>query len=167
MVDFLGISLYISGCLVSSIYFGYYCDPFWQQLYVSLCAIFCLITTGVSNLPIFLLPSNKKYKIGLFFVHISFCIIPLIHWIIRQGPESDIVDKMLWRILAMFGIFGIGFVFYATKIPERLSPGTFDIVFSSHQWWHLITIIAAYWQHQTTLFFCDYKLKYGCQSTQF
>lgn len=45
----------------------------------------------------------------------------------------------------MGGAFYIGgAILYAKRIPEKFYPGTFDIVGSSHQIFHMCVIIGAY-----------------------
>uniref|UniRef100_A0A8C4N095 Progestin and adipoQ receptor family member 9 n=1 Tax=Eptatretus burgeri TaxID=7764 RepID=A0A8C4N095_EPTBU len=43
-----------------------------------------------------------------------------------------------WGWLVLAGLFNI------TKIPERLKPGTFDIVGHSHQWFHVFTFLSIF-----------------------
>lgn len=44
--------------------------------------------------------------------------------------------------LAEGGLFLLGAIVYATRFPERLRPGTFDIYGSSHQIFHVLVVFA-------------------------
>ena len=49
------------------------------------------------------------------------------------------VVECLWG----YAVVCVGiFIFYLPEIPERLAPGAFDLVGSSHQLWHLALIVA-------------------------
>lgn len=46
----------------------------------------------------------------------------------------------------MFSLVALGFMFYASLIPERFYPGKFDMIGCSHQWWHILILAAmVYW----------------------
>lgn len=52
--------------------------------------------------------------------------------------------QMGWGYFCLEGVFylaGVGF--YAAKVPERLWPGRFDIVGSSHQIFHVMVLFGA------------------------
>lgn len=48
--------------------------------------------------------------------------------------------------LYIFGAF-----LYGSKIPERLSPGTFDYIGQSHQIFHVLVLAAAFLHFDTSL----------------
>ncbi|KAL8492056.1 hypothetical protein ACS0TY_023613 [Phlomoides rotata] len=39
-------------------------------------------------------------------------------------------------------MYGVGVVFYVTRIPERWRPGVFDVVGHSHQIFHVFVVAA-------------------------
>ena len=41
--------------------------------------------------------------------------------------RPDQIELFFGRLLAMLALYLLGFVFYLSKFPERLCPGTFDI----------------------------------------
>jgi adiponectin receptor len=66
----------------------------------------------------------------------------------------------------MFGSYGIGFLFFVTRFPERLFPGTFDYIGTSHQIWHVFVWIAGFawcegmreylrWRHTVNTPLCE------------
>jgi len=46
-------------------------------------------------------------------------------------------NLFLYKLLATFGSYMMGFAFYALQLPEKHFPGRFDLVGHSHQIWHL------------------------------
>merc|ERR1712125_184056 len=68
-------------------------------------------------------------------------LIPAAHWIWEHpSAESAVAIQYL---LAMFGCYGVGAIFYVTKWPECQWPGIFDIIGHSHQVWHVFVVLAA------------------------
>lgn len=71
---------------------------------------------------------------------------------------------MVPRIVIMYLLCLIAFVFYAAKIPERWFTGKVDFVGHSHNWWHLIIVGAFYHWHNTGLVYAEYRLNNGCSA---
>jgi hypothetical protein len=69
----------------------------------------------ITNSQIFLHPSKKKYKILAFIGQISYFIVPLTHWTIIVGIDSEEAPMMIWRILFGIAIWGFAFLFYVSK----------------------------------------------------
>merc|ERR1712228_117349 len=83
---------------------------------------------------------------------------------INGGFFDDEVRIFLPRIIFMYLMCGLAFLFYIAKIPEIFLPGKFDIFGSSHQWWHAFIFLGlAYW-HSTGFTFAEYRLQTGCGS---
>lgn len=53
-------------------------------------------------------------------------------------------NLFLYKLLATFGSYMLGFVFYAAQFPEKHWPGRFDLVGASHQIWHIFVFIGAF-----------------------
>ena len=50
----------------------------------------------------------------------------------------------LYKLLATFGSYMVGFIFYATQFPEKRWPGRFDLLGHSHQIWHIFVFTGAF-----------------------
>jgi hypothetical protein len=57
--------------------------------------------------------------------------------------DSVQANLFLYKLLATFGSYAVGFIFYATQFPEKRWPGRFDFVAHSHQMWHIFVLIGA------------------------
>lgn len=69
-------------------------------------------------------------------------VIPMIH--ISLSGVSLFHDGA-YGIALMGALYVIGALLYGFRIPERLfAPGTFDLVFASHQIFHVCIVLAAY-----------------------
>ncbi|POW11903.1 hypothetical protein PSTT_04973, partial [Puccinia striiformis] len=60
-------------------------------------------------------------------------IFPVTHGILSHGL-LDAADRVgLWWLLGSGAMYILGAIFYAERFPERLTPGSFDLIGSSHQ----------------------------------
>jgi predicted membrane channel-forming protein YqfA (hemolysin III family) len=70
------------------------------------------------------------------------------HAIGRLTPTAGVFSVQahlfLYKLLATFGSYMVGFFFYATQFPEKRWPGRFDLLGSSHQIWHVFVFIGAF-----------------------
>jgi predicted membrane channel-forming protein YqfA (hemolysin III family) len=92
----------------------------------------------------------------------AFGVVPSLHWMIIHGGLYSIhvlvLSSLLVQLMPLFQnwipnvvilyvLAGLAFVFYVSMMPERWLPGTFDLIGSSHQLWHLLILAAlAWWQ---------------------
>ncbi|KAA0203783.1 hypothetical protein HAZT_HAZT004694 [Hyalella azteca] len=66
------------------------------------------------------------------------------------------------RIVTMYVISGVAMLLYVYQLPEKLLPGYFDRLGSSHQLWHvLVTVALVYWHH-TGLLYARHRSVHGC-----
>jgi len=84
----------------------------------------------------------------------------MFHWIAVIPNEE--AEFFFPRVLQCLGCYFLGFFFFSTGIPERLDPGQFDYIFTSHQIWHMCVFFAA-WSWGNTLFeFAHYRQSHVC-----
>ena len=138
-VDYAGISIMIAGSSTPPYYYSFFCEemhckPFkmtntieWRNLYIGLMYFLCFLT-----LCLFMIPGLQKPKFrpvrGSVFVLLGIMSgLPIIHlqFFMEQGyiNSFDPYHLMLGGALYIIGAF-----LYMLKVPERFSPGTFDIV---------------------------------------
>ena len=102
-------------------------------------------------------PEYRTMRAGVFLSLGLSGVIPMLHTIIKNGTKGNKLLFILvntgrlvsfgegqihWLILmALLYIFGA--VFYATRFPECVWPGRFDLVFQSHQIFHIFVVVAA------------------------
>ncbi|ETV98679.1 hypothetical protein H310_08782 [Aphanomyces invadans] len=141
--DFAGILVLLFGTSVPKLYYTFYCDPIFQQLYLVMAAM-----VGGGGIVATFTPSFRSHRHHRVLVYASsiaaMCVVPLAHLLTTVGP-SDPQVKMMLQPMAMGLVFNLpGIFFYTTRFPERLAPGTFDIWGSSHQLWHLCVLFVGF-----------------------
>jgi len=131
-MDFLGIIFVIASSFVMSIWYGFYCQPFVRNLYL----VFCLSIDGIMLVTPFL-ELDLTLRRSIYVASVCFGVVPLSHLIYLYGFNPVVV-----RLATMMSIYGLAFLFYITKFPERVYPHTFDVFGASHQIWHVILDVA-------------------------
>lgn len=161
MLDLGGICASITASYISGIYYAFWCHPFWQNFYMV--TVLAFIFTGLVFRNTFNKDENLGARLVFFIGFVVYGFVPTLHWVIISGGfGSDEVRLFLPRIVIMYLICGLAFLFYAAKFPERVLPGRFDILGSSHQWWHVfIFLCLAYW-HSTGLALVQFRQTAGC-----
>ncbi|XP_030370194.1 progestin and adipoQ receptor family member 3 isoform X2 [Scaptodrosophila lebanonensis] len=161
-VDFLGISLSLVAIYISGMYYAFWCFPFLRTLY-SIIALGMFALAIAVQIPKLNVSMNAKVAVLLLWS--AYGVIPLGHWTIAMGGlENELVRLMVPRIVGMYLLCLVAFVFYAAKIPERWFTGKVDFVGHSHNWWHLIIVAAFYHWHNTGLVYAEYRLNNGCSA---
>ena len=140
-LDYSGISILIFGSTIPVSYYGYACDNtdwgFW--IYMITMGIACLACFIVTLLPKFDQPEYRKWR-GIMFIILGLgCSILFIGFAFY---DYGIVHTNFW-LWALGGYIYIqGAVIYVIRVPERCSPGTFDLCGQSHQIFHFAILIA-------------------------
>lgn len=70
-------------------------------------------------------------------------VFPVLHGIRLYGVEQLRESVGLDWIVLQGVLYIAGAVIYAARVPEKWSPGTFDIWGSSHQIFHVLVVLAA------------------------
>lgn len=85
---------------------------------------------------------KKLFRFGGYAAPYFFTSIPVFYRIFSVTNPTDLWhDPVLFLHLRQF-VFGLAAaLLYTTHLPERLSPGSFDIIGHSHQLFHVCTIL--------------------------
>jgi len=160
-LDLAGIAASITASYVSGIYYAFFCYPAWRNFY--LITVGMIITCGIVFRKALNEERNEAIRIVFFVCWAIYGTLPTLHWVILSGGFGDVIIRtFLPRVVIMYAITGLAFLFYLGKIPERFLPGRFDMLGSSHQWWHvLIFLCLAYW-HNTGFTFAEFRLENQC-----
>lgn len=142
-LDYIGIVGLIVGSFVPSVFYGFYCVPDLQWRYWTM---ICTIGVGcicVSILPFFRTPAWRPFRAFMFVGMGLSAVFPVLHGLHLFGFERMQQQIGLsWLLLQGF-LYILGAAIYAARVPERLRPGKFDLVGSSHQIFHVLVVCAA------------------------
>ncbi|KAK2751000.1 hypothetical protein FQN57_000075 [Myotisia sp. PD_48] len=141
--DYVGIVGLITGSFIPSIYYGFYCTPQFQRFHWGMIALLGTICAVISTVPRFRTPSLRTFRAAMFVALGLSAVVPVGHGVVVFG--FDQLRKQIgldWLLLQGF-LYILGATIYASRFPERLYPGRFDILGSSHQIFHLLVVLAA------------------------
>jgi len=141
--DFIGIVLTIGCVTTATVYFLMQCNPAVRNFYMICCGIFglVLVFSIVGQLIYRQRTCLGKISQYLFIIFTAFGFIPLIHWTVAHGWNSEEVKASFQKVILAYLFLGIGFVLWKFHIPERWLIGKCDIWFSSHQLWHIMVML--------------------------
>ncbi|OKL63130.1 hypothetical protein UA08_01627 [Talaromyces atroroseus] len=142
-LDYVGIVGLITGSFIPSVYYGFYCAPNLQLIYWAMISAIGLGCIFVCLMPQFRTPEWRPFR-ALMFVSMGLsAVFPVVHGLWLYGAKQMTPQIGLdWLLLQGF-LYILGATIYAARVPERLLPGRFDIVGSSHQIFHVLVVCAA------------------------
>ncbi|XP_056287960.1 progestin and adipoQ receptor family member 3-like isoform X1 [Pseudoliparis swirei] len=165
-LDYAGISVGILGCYVPGIFYAFYCNAFWRQVYLLTVLSLILAVFCAQVHPHYLSNEWRGIRATIFCCVTGISVIPACHWVwLNGGFHTDVVQLFLPRIIVMYLIAGSAFLFYVTKIPERCFPGQLNYLGASHQVWHILVVVMFYWWHQTALHIMHFRHRQSCPTS--
>jgi adiponectin receptor len=140
ILDFTGIAALVLGSYYPPVYYGFYCFPFWQRIYILSISLLGTVTIVA---PWFTFFHSQRYlvvRVCLYAMVAVAGIVPAVHsHFLLQSLNFD-GSEVYNRLYIMYGLYTLGVFFYISKFPESRYPGKFDIWLNSHQWWHLLVV---------------------------
>ncbi|EPQ52236.1 HlyIII-domain-containing protein [Gloeophyllum trabeum ATCC 11539] len=142
-LDYTGIVVLIVGSFFPCVYYGFYCDPFWRALYLTVILVSGLGAAYIVLNPEYARPSHRGARTKVFIALGLSAVLPVTHALASHG-FAKLLREMGFGWLVLSGALYIaGALLYANRIPERFEPGRFDYFFASHQIFHVCVVLAA------------------------
>ncbi|KAK0729534.1 hemolysin-III related-domain-containing protein [Lasiosphaeris hirsuta] len=140
-MDILGICVLVLGGGTSLTYYAFYCQPTVQRVYWGLslasatAAAITLFDTGGGG------SKRRALRAGVFGLLTLSAMLPLLHRTGEIGWARACEEiGAAWYVGEALALV-TGVSMFASRIPERLSPGTFDIWGHSHQLHHICAVL--------------------------
>ncbi|KAJ3022411.1 hypothetical protein HKX48_006228 [Thoreauomyces humboldtii] len=141
--DYVGIVLLICGSTVPVMFYGFYCDPILQMVYLSMMGVFGCVTAYMCLSHRFATPEFRYLRTANFCALGLSGVFPVGHSLYLYGLPFVSKALSLWPLLIMAAQYLIGAYIYASRVPEAWFPGKFDIWGHSHQIFHCLVFTAA------------------------
>ncbi|XP_072038373.1 progestin and adipoQ receptor family member 3-like [Amphiura filiformis] len=165
-LDIAGISIGLLGCYFPAVYYAFYCFQYWRNVHLVIVCTLMMLTIIVQLHRRFLTARWATQRLMLYISAVAYGVGPVVHWIyLNGGFQAPIIQKFVPMVCVMYVLGILALLFYATKFPERCFPGKLDYIGSSHQWWHIIVVIAFLWWHHCGLQFTEYRYSTACSQT--
>ncbi|XP_028661436.1 progestin and adipoQ receptor family member 3a [Erpetoichthys calabaricus] len=162
-LDYAGISIGILGCYVPGVFYAFYCNDYWRQVYLITVLAMILAVFFAQIHPHYLTQQWHRLRSVIFCSVAGYGVIPTIHWVwLNGGFGALIVQEFVPRVLVMYLIAAVAFLFYISKVPERYFPGQLNYLGSSHQVWHILVVLMFYWWHQSAVYITQYRHTQPC-----
>ncbi|KAJ5728895.1 uncharacterized protein N7483_003403 [Penicillium malachiteum] len=140
-MDILGISLLAFGGGMSITYYAFYCQPSIQRIYwglnlfSALAAAYTLFNSGGGG-------SRMRTLRGSTFTFLGIsAMLPVFHSVHQLGWERACTEMGARWYLSEGLFLLVGVSIFVSRVPERLSPGSFDILGHSHQLFHSFAVL--------------------------
>ena len=160
-LDYSGIAFLITGSSIPAYYYGFYCTTISGCTHIGILLILCAMCVTVSMWSKFSTPKYRPLRFAIFVLFGLYGVIPTLHILLREGYTQACIAYAPWSLGAMGAVYIIGALLYVLRIPERFSPGRFDIWASSHQLFHICVVMAALVHYDTLLNMIKYRLDVG------
>lgn len=142
--DLLGIILATTGTFIPRIYYIFICDSSLQKLHWTIVAASGSLTAGLICIPCFRTLRWRNIRISAYIAFGASALIPMLHGVYLFGINYMLqYSGMRWYLLELM-LYSTGVCLYGFRIPERFSPGTFDLWGSSHQIFHVFILCAMF-----------------------
>lgn len=149
-VDMTGVSIGIIGCYLPAVHYAFYCLSIWRDIYMIIITVLTVSTLWFQLHPHFFTSRWFYTRMAVYVGLVAYGIIPTMHWVyLNGGFDSPIVQLFVPKVTSMYILGMLAFAFYISKFPERMFPGLFDYIGSSHQWWHAVIVLAFLYWHQS------------------
>jgi len=140
-MDILGICGLSLGAGASMNYYVMYCQPTAQRVYWGLTVGSAIVagitlfdTGGGGN-------KMRTLRGGVFILLALSAMLPLFHGLGVLGWDGACEQAGAWWYVAEGLSLLTGVSLFVTRLPERLSPGTFDVWGHSHQLHHAFAVL--------------------------
>ena len=142
-LDYVGILTLILTSFISGIHVGFYTHPSLQRLYWSMITLLILLTFLLVTHPGLQGVRYRTLRTWAFVATALSGFAPIIHGLCLYGWAEMWVRSGMPYWFLEGGVYGLGAFFFATRVPESVWPGRFDVWGSSHQIFHVLVVCGA------------------------
>jgi channel protein (hemolysin III family) len=162
-LDYASIALLIYGSTVPALYYGFYCEPNWLYVYSFFSALTCGACLVLGLSPKFRTNDWRLVRMSAFIACGLFGVVPFSHMFVVSDQQHL---EALYGLLLMGFLYISGALMYGFRIPERYFPGRFDLVFASHQIFHMCVNAACIVHYLTVVTHYRWRLDHAvCEET--
>ena len=150
-LDYIGINIQIFSSMATFIYFAFYCERMIQIIYYLLILGMGFVNTLITTLNILTSSRYRWVRLTSFMSCIALFLIPIIHRSLLNNnniiEKKTFSEELVYFTISTF-IFLISLLVFVFRIPEKLSPGKYDICLHSHQIFHILVVIGSFILYQ-------------------
>lgn len=144
-VDYTGISLLVGATIMTTEYAAFYCEPISRWIYLSTTMILGIAGSILPWHPTFNRNDMAWARVMFYMALACTGFLPVFQLASTRG--WDWVLYFYSPVLKSIGIYTLGAVLYAGKMPERWLPGCFDYCGASHNIWHFAVVVGIFFHY--------------------
>lgn len=142
--DIAGIVGLIGACFLAGLQLAFGCAPGWGLCYQAAIGSGCVLLAMCAALA----ESVPRWTVACLIALVGLSVVPVAHWILLLASAEELAH-FLPQLARFFSLLGVGVAFYGSALPERWSPGRFNVWGQSHTWWHVCVALAIGSFHST------------------
>jgi adiponectin receptor len=137
-VDYTGISLLVAASILSTEWTAFYCEPVSRTIYMTLTTVLGLAGAILPWRESFNRADMAWFRVTFFVTLAVTGFAPVLQLNYTRGPEwtfyfyAPITKSMM--------VYFTGALIYASQVPEKWWPGSFDYIGCSHNIWHVAVV---------------------------
>ncbi|KAH8676603.1 hemolysin III family channel protein [Tricladium varicosporioides] len=143
LLDLYGILCLICGTVYSGTYYGFYCEPSIWITYSVEITIITIVGGLIFTIPRFREPKWRFIRALVFGIILLSGAVPMTHAAELFGRKQAALQMGWYWLVLEACLYITGACIYATRFPECLKPGSFDIWGNSHQVFHIFAVLGA------------------------
>ncbi|KAH8196783.1 hypothetical protein TruAng_009054 [Truncatella angustata] len=139
-VDYTGIALLIAASIMTTEYTAFYCEPISCWTYMTATGLLGIFGVVMPWHPYFNRADKAWLRVGFFVGLGATGFLPIFQIVYTRGPAWAYDFYAGSNLVKSLCVYVFGAVVYASKVPERWLPGTFDYFGNAHNLWHLAVL---------------------------
>ncbi|KAF7343719.1 hypothetical protein MSAN_01952200 [Mycena sanguinolenta] len=141
-IDYFGILALGTVNFFPTFHYAFFCDPTLRNVYIALMTLSGSTGIYMACSPTYATPAYRRARTYTFFACGGVALLPFVHAIWKMGwTEASSAMALGWIGIEILFYVG-GALLYSERLPERLAPGRFDLIGSSHQIFHVCSMFA-------------------------
>ncbi|KAJ3364614.1 Adiponectin receptor protein 1 [Allomyces arbusculus] len=160
ILDFTGIATLLFGSFTALVYFAFRPHPTLLPVPLAITAVSAGTAALLPWFAIFRSHHYRTLRTSIMLVLGTAMAAALVWSVVHIWDEVHGAWQWSWGvwIAGTVASYVGGAAIYATRFPECLMPGKFDLVGSSHQLWHMLVMVGAYCHWQVLVILRDWRL---------
>eukprot|EP00357_Protocruzia_adherens_P034323 CAMPEP_0115000896 /NCGR_PEP_ID=MMETSP0216-20121206/17039_1 /TAXON_ID=223996 /ORGANISM="Protocruzia adherens, Strain Boccale" /LENGTH=316 /DNA_ID=CAMNT_0002366099 /DNA_START=70 /DNA_END=1020 /DNA_ORIENTATION=+ len=164
-MDVCGIMLVISTSTIVSVIYGFSCFPSYAWIYSAIMAVIAVILIALPFSGRFMRKEFRLIRSLLYAGSVCYgaSLVPVMFY--HNTYEAN--TQVIYMKVLMLGSYGMGFVFFLTRWPEKFSKARWaQVWFHSHTIWHLWVFLGTYLSYVSLTNMLEYYHDDYCKSIE-
>ncbi|KIX94001.1 uncharacterized protein Z520_10338 [Fonsecaea multimorphosa CBS 102226] len=138
-VDYTGISLLVAASILSTEWTAFYCEPISRAVYMTLTTVLGVAGTILPWRESFNRADMAWFRVMFFVTFVVVGFAPVLQLNYTRGAAWTFYFYA--PVAKSIMVYFVGALIYASQVPEKWWPGSFDYIGCSHNIWHVAVVL--------------------------